>query len=137
MSKRPVVKNLIEALKDKKLSRSTSIRKLPLYGSKRFASFAASNARVAADREVRVLMEEGKKIHELPRAVILPNEAELREIRIAEAASAILQVEIETGEVLNEAQTTQLIASYADPGYRALVILVIELGLLLKVKLLH
>jgi hypothetical protein len=122
MSKRPVVKNLIEELKDRNLSRSTSIRKLPLYGSKRFASFAASNARVAAaaDREVRVLMGEGKKIRELPREVILANEAEQREIRIAEAASAILQVEIETGEVLNEAQTTELIGRYASVDYRRL-----------------
>lgn len=122
MSRRPVVKNLIEELKDRKLSRSTSIRKLPLYGSKRFASFAASNARVAAaaDREVRVLMGEGKKIRELPREVILANEAEQREIRIAEAASAILQVEIETGEVLNDAQTTELIGRYASVDYRRL-----------------
>jgi hypothetical protein len=89
-------------------------RPAPLYGSDRFNAFAASNARVERGEPAAAIVRDN---------LILPvvvNEAEQREIRIAKAASAILQVEIETGEVLNEEQTNQLLASYADPGYRAL-----------------
>ena len=94
-------------------------RPVPLYGTPSFAAFATSNDRVERGESVAAAAAI-VRIHELPRAVILANEAELREIRIAEAASAILQVEIETGEVLNEAQTTELLASYASVDYRAL-----------------
>jgi len=92
-------------------------RPVPLYGSDSFYAFAASNAR-------EEIGERGEPAAAIVRDnLILPvvvNEAEQREKRIAEAASAILQVEIETGEVLNEKQTNQLLASYAAVDYRAL-----------------
>jgi hypothetical protein len=105
-----------EKLKDNRAKLLDARRRpVPLYGTPSFDVFEASNARVERGEPEAIV-----RIRELPRQVILANEAELREIRIAEAASAILQVEIETGEVLNDEQTNQLLASYADPGYRAL-----------------
>ena len=49
-----------------------------------------------------------------------PSEREEKEERIAEAASAILQVEIETGEVLNGEQAAAVINYYADNEPRIL-----------------
>ena len=105
-----------EELKDNRAKLLRARRRVPLFGRPGFDAFAASNARVERGESAAAIV----RIHELPRADILANEAELREIRIAEAASAILQVEIETGEVLNAEQTNQLLASYASVDYRAL-----------------
>jgi hypothetical protein len=103
-----------EELKDNRAKLLRARRRVPLFGRPGFVAFAASNDRVKRGEAAAAIVRDN---------LILPvmvNEAELREIRIAEAASAILQVEIETGEVLNEAQTTELLASYASVDYRAL-----------------
>jgi hypothetical protein len=126
-----IIKQQIEK-NEKKQDQFNKRRKIDPSGEKKTISQMLAEYKEKFANTVKKIAKEKRKgkpaevnrIHELPKADILANEvareAEARERRIAEAASAILQVEIETGEVLNEAQTNELIGRYASVDYRAL-----------------